>query len=136
MHFAQIVVQRYQGRRKQSCWLIKKSSEKAKLENPELKKHLLSARESNVVNSQRQRSFTNPHSRDTRILSASRTSFRFRQYNSNLCQICWPASPCSEKVFSQPNAAASNPLPLELRAPAQPQKSSSITDHHSVALFS
>ena len=41
----------------------------------------------------------------------------------------------SEKAFSLPNAAASNPLPVELKALAQPQQSSSITDQPSVVLF-
>ena len=41
-----------------------------------------------------------------------------------------------KKAVSLLNAAASNPLPLKIRALAQPQQSSSITDQHSVALFS
>ena len=41
-----------------------------------------------------------------------------------------------EKTVSLLNAAASNPLPLELRALAPPQQSKSITDQQSVALFS
>ena len=41
----------------------------------------------------------------------------------------------SEKAFSLPNAPSSNPLPLELKALAQPQQSSSITDQQSVVLF-
>ena len=41
----------------------------------------------------------------------------------------------SEKAFSLPNAPGSNPLPLELKALAQPQQSSSITDQQSVVLF-
>ena len=41
-HFAQIVVRRYQSRRKQFGWLIKKTLfEKAELENPKLRKHPL-----------------------------------------------------------------------------------------------
>lgn len=42
----------------------------------------------------------------------------------------------SEKAVSLPNAAANSDLPLELRALAQPQQSSSITDHQSLAFFS
>ena len=42
----------------------------------------------------------------------------------------------SEKTFSLPNAAASNPLPpLELKVLAQPRQDSSITDEQSVVLF-
>ena len=41
----------------------------------------------------------------------------------------------SEKAFSLPNAAASNPLPLELKILAQPGQNSSITDQQSVVLF-
>ena len=41
----------------------------------------------------------------------------------------------SEKAFSLPNAAASNPLPLELKILAQPGQHSSITDQQSVVLF-
>ena len=41
----------------------------------------------------------------------------------------------SEKAFSLPNAPGSNPRPLELKALAQPQQSSSITDQQSVVLF-
>ena len=41
----------------------------------------------------------------------------------------------SEKDFSLPNAAANNPLPLELKVLAQPRENSSITDQPSVVLF-
>ena len=41
----------------------------------------------------------------------------------------------SEKAFSLPNAAASNPLPLELKVLAQPRQDSSITDQQPVVLF-
>ena len=64
---------------------------------------------------------------------ASRTRARFLQNICNLCQTCWPTY--SEKAFSLPNAPSSNPLPLELKALAQPQQSSSITEQHSVVLF-
>ena len=41
----------------------------------------------------------------------------------------------SEKAFRLPNAAASNPLPLELKVLAHPRQDSSITDQQSVVLF-
>ena len=41
----------------------------------------------------------------------------------------------SEKAFSLPNAAASNPLPLEVKVLAQPRQDSRITEQESVVSF-